>query len=492
MTAKMQTTLLRTFLALVVPMCMAKDTNDWQNDRPPPPPMDEEGTHRDEGRMPPPDRNGTDDDDNRPAPPGWDGKGRPPPPPDGFRHGRGKNESRSDKRNKRKGGDRREPPQGGGRGEGRPGGGRHGDDPSNPSIYSGIETVESGSKMLVGKTIVSSSQKNTAPVYVKTGAKASVKNAKITSSVSGANGILVIGKGAKATVENTTITTTANSSRGLYAFQQGEIAARNVKISTQGAHCAAMATDRGEGKVMVDTCVLDTAGDGSPSMYSTGELSAKNSTGTATGSEAMVIEGRNSIRLENTRLVGYRKCGAMLYQSFSGDAREGVATLSMKDSALEAKTGPLFYVTNTRAEIDLENCELTDSPEGMLLKASAGRWGRSGSNGGKVTLRAANQTLAGDVSVDGASEVSIELGNGATLTGAINSDGKGKVAKLTLAKNAKFVLTGDTFLTSLVNADPTGNNIVRNGYKLRIVNQSISYAQESIRHSAPEWNPMYK
>ncbi len=364
--------------------------------------------------------------------------GRPPEPPDGFMHGRG-------------GSNRR-----GQRGM-RQGGGMRGDDPSDPSIYSGVETVSAKSVTLRNVSFESAKTKNAAPVYVKDSGKAKIKGGRLSSSVSGANAVLVIGQGSEAEVSDIVIETTEDSSRGLYAFQGGKISAINVRISTKGAHCAAMATDRGEGTVIVDGGVLNTAGDGSPCIYSTGLLEARNVKGRASGSEAMVIEGRNSITIENAALAGEKKCGAMLYQSFSGDAREGVAKLTMRKSSLSAKAGPMFFVTNTRAEIDVSGSELKGAE--VLLSAKAGRWGRSGQNGGKVTLRAADQELKGDIEADGISEIVLEFGEGTVFTGSIDKAKTAKSVTLKLAKGAKVVLTGDSHVTKLMNADPTGKNI---------------------------------
>lgn len=46
-----------------------------------------------------------------------------------------------------------------------------------------------------------------------------------------------------------TINTTKNSSRGLDATYNGTIIAKDVNITTNGTHCAALANDRGEGTV---------------------------------------------------------------------------------------------------------------------------------------------------------------------------------------------------------------------------------------------------
>ena len=71
----------------------------------------------------------------------------------------------------------------------------------------------------------------------------------------------------------------------------------------------------------------------------------------------------------------------------------------MDGGSLSAAQGPLFFVTNTRGIIHLQNVKLS-AASGVLVNAAASRWGRSGSNGGHVELTAENQKLAGDITVD--------------------------------------------------------------------------------------------
>ena len=76
-------------------------------------------------------------------------------------------------------------------------------------------------------------------------------------------------------VSNVTINTTKNSSRGLDATYNGTIIAKDVNITTNGVHCAALANDRGEGTVHLTGGTVKTTGTDSPAIYSTGILLQK-------------------------------------------------------------------------------------------------------------------------------------------------------------------------------------------------------------------------
>ena len=311
-----------------------------------------------------------------------------------------------------------------------------------------------------------------AAVLAESPSSSTLNGCIVYTAAEGSNAIFAHGKEAKITINNMVIETKKNSSRGLDATYGGTIIADGISITTAGAHCAALATDRGEGTVTVSNCKAQTAGDGSPGIYSTGNITARNSKFIATGSEACVIEGKNSITLDSCDLTGYRRCGVMLYQSFSGDAGVGTSVLTMSNSKMTAVTGPMFYCTNTHTTINLTNNSLIfDS--GVILKTDgAGRWGNKGKNGAQVEFTATDQVLKGEIKIDSISSANITLGSGTDFNGAINTENQSKEVKLTLCKGAKVTLTADSYLTSLTYKDMTNEegvaSINLNGHKLII------------------------
>lgn len=303
-----------------------------------------------------------------------------------------------------------------------------------------------------------------AAILAKTGGTLKLTNSNITTNAEGSNAVFATGTGSEITLENVKILTTSNSSRGLDATYDGTIIAKNVNITTSGAHCAALATDRGEGTVTLTNGVLETAGEGSPGIYSTGTISATNITSTATGSEAAVIEGKNSITLIDSNITGYQKHGVMIYQSASGDAAEGQGTFTMTGGVLTAKTGPLFYSTNTQSVINLENVTLNG--EDMLLKASADKWGNNGSNGANVTLNAKNQILNGLIEADSISSLILNIEKNSTLNSTINANNTAQSIIMKLSSDSSWTVTGNSYLTGLTDDDNDLTNIDDNGHTI--------------------------
>jgi len=296
--------------------------------------------------------------------------------------------------------------------------------------------------------------------------KATIKSSEIYSNCEGSNAIFATGDQTKVMVQDVKIHTKGNSSRGLDATYNGTIIADDVHITTEGAHCAPLATDRGEGTVTVDNAVLSSSGEGSPCIYSTGNITADNSVGSASGSECAVIEGKNSITINNTSLTGNVKNGVMLYQSFSGDANTGIARFTAKDSTLTSNAaGAMFYVTNTQAEVTLENTNLNFS-SGVLINVTSDRWGREGVNGGDFTFTGIRQKLVGDILANSISKITVNLTQNTSFSGAINKYKTAKMASLNMDAKSFWNVTDDSYVTIFTDADQTLSNIKTNGHTI--------------------------
>ena len=257
---------------------------------------------------------------------------------------------------------------------------------------------------------------------------AEISDCIITSDCSGANAVFSTA-GANADVNNVQITTTGNSSRGVYATYDGTINADHVDITTSGAHCAPIATDRGGGHVTVTNSKVQCSGDGSPCIYSTGEIKAENVVGVSTGAQAAVIEGKNSITMTKCDFtVSGGNNGVMLYQSMSGDASDkdataNCSTLTMTGTTIRNSTdGAMFYITNTTSVINLEGGNTLECKNGKLVDAAAGRWGKDGSNGGELSLNIKGDKLSDSVTADDISSVAVNVLDGGEFKGETSGE----------------------------------------------------------------------
>jgi len=359
------------------------------------------------------------------------------------------------------------------------------------SVSGNVKSTLSG--ITVNKTGDSDGGDNTSfygtnsAIIAKSGANVTINNATITTDATGANGVFSYGGSATTNnsssdnttinISNSTITTSKDNSGGIMTTGGGIMNATNLIINTAGRSSAAIRSDRGGGTVIVDKGTYKTTGPGSPAVYSTADITVKNATLISTASEGIVIEGKNSVTLENVELTDTNNQlngqsttykNIFLYQSMSGDAANGEAVFTSKNSTIITNKGDSFYVTNTTATINLENNIITNNDSnGNFLRIQKDSWGNSGSNGGKVTLNLTNQEANGNIVVDAISKLTIKLTNGSKFKGAINNSNEGEVS-LTLDKSSSITLTGDTYIQSLTNEDSTNSNINLNGYKLYV------------------------
>ncbi len=313
-----------------------------------------------------------------------------------------------------------------------------------------------------------------AALLATNGATVTIRDAVVTSAAQNGNGVFSYGTGTTVDIADSTITTTADNSGGIQTTGGGTTIARDLTVDTSGASSAAIRSDRGGGTVTVDGGTYATHGYNSPAVYSTADITVRDAVLTAERSEALVIEGQNSIVLEDCTVTGDMSDtngassdenvhNVMIYQSMSGDADVGTSVFSMTGGSLTGRSGDLFYVTNTHCLLTLSGVALTnEDADGCLLRvvgnsASHG-WGTAGRNGAQVELTADGQTLEGDIVVDTISTLTMTLQNGSSFTGTIdiveNAAGGtavGDNAVVTIESGCTWTLTGDCTLTSLTN-----------------------------------------
>ena len=331
-------------------------------------------------------------------------------------------------------------------------------------------------------------------ILAKSGANLTLKNITVTTDATGANGVFCYGgsattnnsssDGTTVTISDSKITTTKDNSGGIMTTGGGTMKASNLEINTAGTSSAAIRTDRGGGTVTVDGGTYTTTGQGSPAIYSTADITVSNATLIAKASEGIVIEGKNSVTIDNVNLTDTNNKlngqsttykNIFLYQSMSGDAADGTAEFTAKNSKITTNKGDSFYVTNTTATINLTNNTIVNNDTtGNFLRAKTDSWGKSGSNGGNVTLNMTNQKATGNIVIGSVSTLVMNMKSNSYYEGAINTDNSAKSIKLTLDSTSAIKLTADTYITSLENADTTNSNIDFNGYKLYVNGTAIN------------------
>ncbi|MBO5599183.1 MAG: hypothetical protein J5943_11385 [Oribacterium sp.] len=294
-----------------------------------------------------------------------------------------------------------------------------------------------------------------------------VSNSTITTDAKGGAGVFAYDKGVTY-VADTTITTAKDTSGGIHVAGGGTLYAWNDTVTTNGESSAAIRSDRGGGKMVVDGGTYVSNGSGSPAVYSTADISINGATLTANGSEAICIEGDNQIRLFNCDLSGNMAdlsqnnltWNVILYQSMSGDSEVGNSTFEMDGGTLTAKNGGMFYSTNTQSTFTLKDVDITYAEDNDFFLRVTGNsnergWGSTGANGADTTFTAISQDMEGNVIWDSISELDFYMTEGSTLKGAFVDDesdagnGGNGYANVYIDSTSTWTVTGNSTVTNL-------------------------------------------
>ncbi len=336
-----------------------------------------------------------------------------------------------------------------------------------------------------------------AGVLAKGGASLTITGGTVTTDAVGANGVFsyggnggqngAAGDGTTVTVSDTTITTTGNLSGGIMTSGGGVTYASNLTIETSGMSSASIRSDRGGGTVVVDGGSYTTNGLGSPTVYSTADISVSNATLTSNLSEGVCIEGKNSVTLTDCDLTvsnTQRHKSArfldsiMIYQSMSGDSNVGTSSFTMNGGTLTSKSGHVFHVTNTHTVVTLNGVKIVNEAEGNVLLSVCDDGWSGAANQAEVYANA--QELNGAVLVGDNSTLNLTLSEGSTFTGSVSGDitnfagdvvstETGEVS-VTLDATSTWTLTADSYVTSF-NGDPS--QVVSNGHTLYVNGEAL-------------------
>ena len=296
---------------------------------------------------------------------------------------------------------------------------------------------------------------------------ASVSDTTITTDAKGGAGLFAYGDGTIYAADST-ITTQQDTSGGIHAAGGGTLYAWDLDVTTNGQSSAAIRSDRGGGTMVVDGGTYTSNGVGSPAVYCTANIAVNNATLTANGSEAVCIEGLNSLHLFNCALSGnmddddQNDCtwGVIVYQSMSGDSEVGNSTFQMTGGTLKTGNGGLLYTTNTECTLTLDSVDITYAPDSEFFLRCTGNdnqrgWGQTGSNGSDCLFTAINQEMQGDVIWDSISDLDFYITDNSVLTGACVDDetyagnGGDGYCNVYLEEGCTWTVTGDSTVTSL-------------------------------------------
>lgn len=312
-----------------------------------------------------------------------------------------------------------------------------------------------------------------------------VKDGSVTTDAAGGAGFFAYDDGT-VYASGTTVKTTQDTSGGVHVAGGGTLYGWDLDVETNGESSAAIRSDRGGGTMVIDGGNYVSNGVGSPAIYSTADIAVSNATLTANGSEAICIEGLNSIHLYDCDLTGNMSdldqndntWTVILYQSMSGDSEVGNSTFQMDGGSLTSENGGVFYTTNTESTITLNNVDINYNDDNEFFLQCTGNtsqrgWGQAGANGADCHFTGISQDMQGDVIWDSISDLDFYLTEGSSLTGAVVDDesyagegGEG-YCNVYISADSTWTVTGDSTVSSLENegtiVDSNGKTVTIQG-----------------------------
>ena len=296
-----------------------------------------------------------------------------------------------------------------------------------------------------------------------------VKDGSVTTDAAGGAGLFAYDDGT-VYASGTTVETTQDTSGGVHVAGGGTLYGWDLDVETNGESSAAIRSDRGGGTMVLDGGNYVSNGVGSPAIYSTADIAVSNASLTANGSEAVCIEGLNSIHLYDCDLTGNMSdldqndntWTVILYQSMSGDSEVGNSTFQMDGGSLTSENGGVFYTTNTESTITLNNVDINYNDDNEFFLQCTGNtnqrgWGQAGANGADCHFTGISQDMQGDVIWDSISDLDFYLTDGSSLTGAVVDDesyagegGEG-YCNVYVSADSTWTVTGDSTVSSLEN-----------------------------------------
>lgn len=343
-------------------------------------------------------------------------------------------------------------------------------------------------------------------VEAASGGVVNILDGEIYTDTNYGNALWATNEGSLIYMKGGSITTTAGGGHGVDVTKRGSVILYDVKISTAGQSAAgALVNDSGDGNIYATRVTAHTKGPGSSGFYMIGDKSILvlvDTTLEAETSEGGVLVHGPIVDITNSKIIG-GKAGIKV----SG------GTLTITGGSVSATAGDAFYVGGGEGGVPSGDQAGGGGRGGMPgggmpgggMPGGSGQGGMpSGgmpqggmpgggllagmpglqeidstitvSNGTKISctgklinvaastkgsFTASGTELEGNVAVAEKGEFTLTLSN-STLTGTVNG------ASITLDKNSKWNVTGDSELTSLSNtAGISGasiSNIIGNGH----------------------------
>lgn len=140
-------------------------------------------------------------------------------------------------------------------------------------------------------------------------------------------------------------------------------------------------------------------------------------------------------------------------------------TFDASDTTITTESGDTFIANNIITNLTISNCKIINNDSASaFLRGTAS----------DVSLTLGTQVVEGDIILDNLSTLNLVLGDSSYYMGIINGGNTAKSVSVDIDATSQLILAGDTYVTTLTNADTTNMNIYSNGYKLYVSGTEVA------------------
>ena len=254
---------------------------------------------------------------------------------------------------------------------------------------------------------------------VANGGKLVLSNAKINENVANVPAVVVL-SGGEVVFKDVDITTTLSEANGIDMLG-GVLSAEGLSVVTFGQKSIGVNAENGSEVVLLNS-ELHTGGEGAPMLYVEGAVTLEKVSGTAMAGQVAVVEGASTINMSECNfaangngLFGDESIGLFyIYRKNERGSMEDMAHIVISSSTLNVNVNntyfeavPVFNATNTFLDIALADDTISLYVEANFVQATGSdEWGAEGENGAYVHIEANNMNITNSIrSVDDISEV---------------------------------------------------------------------------------------
>ena len=301
---------------------------------------------------------------------------------------------------------------------------------------------------LISKTGKSSNLDNSFTYCINSAVLNSGHDVKISDSfiTTNADGAIALctRKDGSITVSQSTISTTDSNSPAFHSYS-GYISGENSIIKTKGQNSPAMSVGK-NGQISCRKSQITTNGKGSPLIDAKGTVFLNNIIGNASNSQAIIIDGVESLHIEtNSNITCSGKgiaedssdsCGILIKNTTKNDRVE-TTFIDIKDSRLEITSdAPMFKVDGATVDFSFSKSNINSKILVEINKVSS-----------KINIYMRGCEVKGDILIDDNTELYIIVQGDGNFTGAINPENKAGYINLYVDEGSFVSLTGNSYVT---------------------------------------------